>query len=144
MHRLHVATFNLRNLADRWFERLALILADMSALQPDLLGLQECVNVMQQDRVIGAAGQSSYAAFRGWSGRPEYGNSLLVRDPLAATDVVRLELELNRAALPVRSCGRAVSFPEPIPCTRRSATRWTGRNWWRRCGKSTATDCGWR
>jgi endonuclease/exonuclease/phosphatase family metal-dependent hydrolase len=98
MHRLHVATFNLRNLADRWFERLALILADMSALQPDLLGLQECVYVMQQDRLIGAAGEGRYAAFRGWAGRPEYGNSLLVREPLAATDVVRLELELNRAA----------------------------------------------
>ena len=98
MHRLHVATFNLRNLADRWFERLALILADMSALQPDLLGLQECVYVMQQDRVIGAAGEGRYAAFRGWAGRPEYGNSLLVREPLAATGVVRLELGLNRAA----------------------------------------------
>ena len=98
MHRLHVATFNLRNLADRWFERLALILADMSALQPDLLGLHECVYVMQQDRVIGAAGEGRYAAFRGWAGRPEYGNSLLVREPLAATDMVRLELGLNRAA----------------------------------------------
>jgi endonuclease/exonuclease/phosphatase family metal-dependent hydrolase len=98
MHRLHVATLNLRNLADRWSERLSLILADMSALQPDLLGLQECVYVMQQDRLIGAAGEGRYAALRGWAGRPEYGNSLLVREPLAATDVTRLELGLDRAA----------------------------------------------
>ena len=31
MDRLHVATLNLRNLADRWDERLPLLLADMAA-----------------------------------------------------------------------------------------------------------------
>ena len=59
MDRLHVATLNIRNLADRWFERLPLLLADMATLQPDVLGLQEIVYVMQQDRVIGAAGAAS-------------------------------------------------------------------------------------
>ena len=98
MDRLHVATLNILNLADRWHERLALILADMAALQPDLLGLQEVVYVMQQDRLIGAAGEGRYGAVRGWAGRPEYGNSLLVREPLEATEVDRLELGLNRAA----------------------------------------------
>ena len=34
MDRLHVATLNIRNLADRWFERLPLLLNDMAALQP--------------------------------------------------------------------------------------------------------------
>ena len=98
MDRLHVATLNILNLADRWYERLPLILADMAALQPDLFGLQEVVYVMQQDRLIGAAGESRYGAVRGWAGRPEYGNSLLVREPLEATGVERLELGLNRAA----------------------------------------------
>lgn len=98
MDRLHVATFNILNLADRWPERLPLILADMAALQPDLLGLQEVVYVMQQDRLIGAAGEAHYAAVRGWAGRPEYGNSLLVKAPLAATDVERLELGFGRSA----------------------------------------------
>jgi len=98
MDRLHVATLNILNLADRWHERLPLILADMAALQPDLLGLQEVVYVMQQDRLIGAAGEGRYGAVRGWAGRPEYGNSLLVREPLEATEVDRLELGLNRAA----------------------------------------------
>ena len=98
MDRLHVATLNILNLADRWHERLPLILADMAALQPDLLGLQEVVYVMQQDRLIGAAGEGRYGAVRGWAGRPEYGNSLLVREPLEATEVERLELGLNRAA----------------------------------------------
>src|SRR5436190_1238081 len=98
MDRLHVATLNIRNLSDRWFERLPLLLADMAALQPDLLGLQEVVYVMQQDRLIGAAGDGRYAAHRGWAGRPENGNSLLVREPLAATAVERLDLGLQRAA----------------------------------------------
>jgi endonuclease/exonuclease/phosphatase family metal-dependent hydrolase len=95
---LHVATLNILNLADRRPERLPLILADMAALQPDLLGLQEVVFVMQQDRLIGAAGEGHYVASRAWAGRPEYGNSLLVRAPLAARDHDRLDLGLNRAA----------------------------------------------
>ena len=98
MDRLHVATLNIRNLADRWFERLPLLLADMAALQPDLLGLQEVVYVMQQDRLLGAAGEGRYGVVRGWAGRPEYGNSLLVREPLAATDADRLDLGLDRSA----------------------------------------------
>ncbi len=98
MDRLHVATLNILNLADRWYERLPLILADMAVLQPDLLGLQEVVYVMQQDRLIGAAGEGRYGAVRGWAGRPEYGNSLLVREPLEAAEVERLELGFNRAA----------------------------------------------
>ena len=98
MDRLHVATLNIRNLADRWFERLPLLLADRAALQPDLLGLQEVVYVMQQDRLIGAAGEGRYGAVRGWAGRPEYGNSLLVREPLVAAGTDRLDLGLNRSA----------------------------------------------
>jgi endonuclease/exonuclease/phosphatase family metal-dependent hydrolase len=98
MDRVHVATLNIRNLADRWFERLPLLLADMATLQPDLLGLQEVVYVMQQDRLIGAAGEGRYGAVRGWAGRPEYGNSLLVREPLVATGIERLDLGVNRAA----------------------------------------------
>jgi len=98
MDRLHVATLNILNLADRWPERLPLILADMSALQPDLLGLQEVVYVMQQDRLIGAAGEGRYGAIRGWAGRPEYGNSLLVREPLIGEQVERLDLGLGRSA----------------------------------------------
>ena len=98
MNDLHVATLNIRNLSDRWDERLPLLLADMAALQPDLLGLQEVVYPMQQDRLIGAAGEGRYGVVRGWAGRPEYGNSTLVREPLVATEFERLELGLNRSA----------------------------------------------
>ena len=86
MDRLHVATLNILNLADRWDERLPLLLADFAALQPDVMGLQEVVYVLQQDRVIGAAGAGEYRAIRGWAGRPEYGNSMLVRTDLEPTD----------------------------------------------------------
>ena len=54
--------------------------------------------MMGQDRLIGAAGEGSYRAVRGWAGRPEYGNSLLVKAPLEATDVERLDLGLARSA----------------------------------------------
>ena len=99
MDRLQVATLNIRNLADRWFERLPLLLAAMATLQPDLLGLEEVVYVMQQDRLIGAAGEGHYGAVRSWAGRPEYGNSLLVREPLSATATERLDLGAARSAL---------------------------------------------
>ncbi len=95
---IRVATLNLRNLADRWDERLPLLLADMAALQPDLIGLQEVVYPLQQDRLLGAAGAGRYEAVRGWAGRPEYGNSLLVRAPLHPVDDGRLELGRDRAA----------------------------------------------
>jgi endonuclease/exonuclease/phosphatase family metal-dependent hydrolase len=96
--RLHVATLNIRNLADRWEERLPLLLADMAALQPDLMGLNEVVFPLQQDRLLGAAGEGRYEAVRGWAGRPEYGNSLLVRDPLAHDPAERVDLGEGRSA----------------------------------------------
>jgi endonuclease/exonuclease/phosphatase family metal-dependent hydrolase len=101
MQPLRVATLNIRNLADRWDERLPLLLADMAALQPDLLGLQEVVYPLQQDRLIGAAGERHYEAFRAWAGRPEYGNALLAERSLAVTDAERLDLGINRSALRV-------------------------------------------
>jgi endonuclease/exonuclease/phosphatase family metal-dependent hydrolase len=99
MDRLHVATLNIRNIADRWDERLPLLLADMAALQPDVLGLQEAVYALQQDRLIGAAGAGRYESSRGWAGRPEYGNALLVREPLVARDTERLDIGLARSAI---------------------------------------------
>jgi endonuclease/exonuclease/phosphatase family metal-dependent hydrolase len=98
---LLVATLNLRNVADRWPERIPLLLADMAALQPDLIGLQECVFAVQQDRVLGAAGAGRYVSRRGPAGRPEYGNAVLGREPLALDDGERLDLGRDRSALRV-------------------------------------------
>lgn len=99
--RLLVATLNLRNIADRWPERIHLLLADMAALQPDLIGLQECVFAAQQDRILGAAGAGHYQSRRGWAGRPEYGNAILGREPLRLDEGERLDLGSNRSALRV-------------------------------------------
>lgn len=98
---LHVATLNLRNIADRWPERIPLLLADFGALQPDLIGLQEVVFAVQQDRILGAAGEGHYQTRRGWAGRPEYGNAVLVREPLRADEGDRLDLNHRRSALRV-------------------------------------------
>jgi len=95
---LRVATLNILNLADRWEERLPLLLADTAALHPDLLGLQEVVYPMQQDRLLAAGTPHEYGIHRGWAGRPEYGNSLLVRAPLAADGLKRLDLGHQRSA----------------------------------------------
>ena len=99
--RLSVATLNLRNIADRWPERIPLLLADFAALQPDLIGLQECVFAVQQDRILGAAGDGRYETRRGWAGRPEYGNATLGKAPLQLGDGDRIELGRNRSALRV-------------------------------------------
>jgi hypothetical protein len=53
---LHVATLNLRNIADRWPERIPLLLADFGALQPDQIGRQGVVLAVPPDRLQGAAG----------------------------------------------------------------------------------------
>lgn len=98
MTRLRVATLNILNLADRWEERLPLLLADTAALRPDLLGLQEVVYPMQQDRLLAAGTPDDYAIQRGWAGRPEHGNSLLVRAPFRADGLERLDLGHQRAA----------------------------------------------
>jgi endonuclease/exonuclease/phosphatase family metal-dependent hydrolase len=98
---LHVATLNLRNIADRWPERIPLLLSDMAALQPDVIGLQECVFAVGQDRLLGAAGEGRYESRHGWAGRPEYGNAVLGRAPLALGEGERVELGRNRSALRV-------------------------------------------
>jgi endonuclease/exonuclease/phosphatase family metal-dependent hydrolase len=106
---LLVATLNIRNIADRWPERIPLLIADMAALQPDLIGLQECVFAVQQDRLLGAAGEGRYESRRGWAGRPEYGNAILGKAPLQLGDGDRLDVGRNRSALrvPVRLPGGA-------------------------------------
>lgn len=99
---LVVATLNIRNLADRWWERAPILFSDFAALQPDVIGLQEVVYPLQQDRLIGASGAGSYTALRGWAGRPEYGNAILVKEPITPSRPTRVDLGHNRSALRVR------------------------------------------
>jgi endonuclease/exonuclease/phosphatase family metal-dependent hydrolase len=94
-----VATLNIRNIADRWPERLPLLLADMAALQPDVIGLQEVVLAVEQDRILGASGAARYETHRASAGRPEYGNATLLREGFTAGAGERLDLGHNRSAL---------------------------------------------
>ena len=85
----------------------------MAALQPDLIGLQECVFSIQQDRILGVAGDGRYESRRGWAGRPEYGNAVLGKAPLQLAEGERLDLGRNRSALRVpvsRPTGAALHF----------------------------------
>ena len=99
-------------MADRWPERLPLLLAEFAALQPDVAGLQEAVYVMQQDRLLAASGEGDYAIRRAWAYRPdEAGNSILVRRPLAdglapAGDADRLDAGLQPERRPCRAAAR--------------------------------------
>jgi endonuclease/exonuclease/phosphatase family metal-dependent hydrolase len=100
LDRVHVATLNIRNQFDRWEERLPLLLADMQAEQPDLMGLQEVAFTLQQDRLLASSGPSHYRTIRGWVGIPQFGNSLLVREPLEAGEGERADLgHLDRSAI---------------------------------------------
>jgi len=114
-HTLRVLSLNIRNLMDRWPERLPLLLAEFGALQPDLAGLQEVVYPLQQDRLLAASGEGRYEVRRAWAWRPEAGNSILVRESLSPglapeTPDDRLDLGLQRAA------GRAeLTLPDGTP-----------------------------
>lgn len=96
---LTVLTLNILNLADRWPERLPLLLADFAAVQPDIAGLQEVVHVMEQDRVIAAGGPRSYAVRRAHTHTREAGNSILVGEPLAV-GLRPVDPEADRIDLP--------------------------------------------
>ncbi|MGH2466114.1 MAG: endonuclease/exonuclease/phosphatase family protein [Candidatus Limnocylindrales bacterium] len=101
---MRLGTLNIRNVMDRWAEREPLLLAEFAHLQPDLWGLQEVVySTFEQDRLIAAAGSGRYEVRRGPAGRPDYGNAILVSEPLWAglgpeVSGDRLELGFDRAA----------------------------------------------
>jgi endonuclease/exonuclease/phosphatase family metal-dependent hydrolase len=74
--RLRVATLNLLYYpqGDRWPERRPLVEAEMRAVAPDLLGLQEVDRLIDQDRALaGAVAERRYVAIRAAeSMRPTY------------------------------------------------------------------------
>jgi endonuclease/exonuclease/phosphatase family metal-dependent hydrolase len=107
MARLRVATFNVRYTADRWDARLPLIMSAMASLQPDVIGLQEVIYPLQQDRVVATAGATRYRAIRGWAYEVEMGNSLLVDERFGAIPLERLDLGQARSAT-----GAVVTLPD--------------------------------
>jgi endonuclease/exonuclease/phosphatase family metal-dependent hydrolase len=112
---LRVVTLNIWNLSGDWRARRVAILAVLRGCEPDVVCLQE---VVENDRGNQAAwlaselGDWSYA----YAGEPAYGfdalfgNAVLSRRPIDATDSVRLpyeddELETQRVALHARTGG---------------------------------------
>ena len=135
MDELHVATLNIRNLADRWSERLGLLLADMSALQPDLLGLQEVVYPMQQDRLIGAAGEGSYDALRAGPAGPSTATACS-----SARRSRRRRSTGSSSGSIARPCGRPWACRAGVACSWSSPTS-TTRSTARRSATSRPGSC---
>lgn len=78
--RLTVATFNIRNINDRYGERRPLLEAGFAALAPDIVGLQEVVfsRDRQDDVLARAAPQRVYTSVDVRSERSEhFGNAIL-------------------------------------------------------------------
>ena len=132
MDRLHVATLNIRNLADRWAERLASATPTWRRSSPTCIGLQEVVYVLQQDRLIGAAGARGVRRGPGL-GRagPSTATACCSGRRSSATASERLDLGLGavrpsrpRGACPAaRRCSFAVThLHHPPDAAKRSAT----------------------
>lgn len=106
-----VATLNLRADADRWLERLPLVVAALHALQADVIGLQEVRLNIQQAHLVAAAlnnldEHKQHAPYRVFLAKDWYqphilGNALLTRLPVILAE--RLELPFGyRTAQRVR------------------------------------------
>lgn len=106
---LRVLTLNILNFADRWPQRLPLLLADFAAVQPDLAGIQEVVHVMEQDRVLAAAGPRRYALTRAYTHSREVGNSILVADRLA-TGLKPPDEKADRLGLTLGRCAHRIEI----------------------------------
>ncbi len=79
--RLRLATFNLRNVNDRYPERKPLLGAAFAAIDPDLAGLQEVMftEPRQDDFLASGLPARNYRSFEARSERyPDFGNAILV------------------------------------------------------------------
>lgn len=92
--RLRIATFNIRNITDRYRERKPLLGAAFAAIEPDLAGLQEVIfnEPRQDDFLAHQLPARDYQAVDARSGRhPNFGNAILVgAGELQAHDELRL------------------------------------------------------
>jgi endonuclease/exonuclease/phosphatase family metal-dependent hydrolase len=125
MDRLKVLSLNIWNRQGRWPERLPLIRAELTALAPDVVGLQEVLrhepedgqppaNVDQAHQIAEGLGYySAYASAWNMGGGLQFGNAILSRYPV---------LRARNLPLPVAVAGeepRALLFVElDAPCGR--------------------------
>jgi endonuclease/exonuclease/phosphatase family metal-dependent hydrolase len=78
---LNLATFNIRNINDRYAERKPLLGAAFASLGADIVGLQEVVfsPPRQDDFLAGQVAERHYRAFTAQhEGNPNFGNAILV------------------------------------------------------------------
>lgn len=78
---LTVATFNIRNITDRYPERKPLLMAAFAEMSPQLAGLQEVIfsGERQDDLLAAQAPEHIYRSFDARSERfPSFGNAMLV------------------------------------------------------------------
>lgn len=93
--RLKIATLNIWNKSGPWPERLRLIRAELEALSPDLLGLQEVLRMSHEGRPVltpesdqateiadGLGYEIAYAAAADYGSGLWFGNALLSRHPI--------------------------------------------------------------
>jgi endonuclease/exonuclease/phosphatase family metal-dependent hydrolase len=94
MHRLRVLTLNIWNRQGPWERRLELIRAGVRELEPDVIGLQEVIQVGDATQAHEIAAQLGYhAAFgsaREYGGGVHFGNAVLSRWPILASRVFAL------------------------------------------------------
>jgi len=96
---LRVGTLNIWNRSGPWFERLALIRAELGERKLDVLGLQEVLRLTasdgsapsQADEIAEGSGidyQSAYARGSDLGGGLEFGNAILSRYPIIESEAL--------------------------------------------------------
>jgi len=105
LEKLRVATLNIWNKAGPWAERLALIRTQLTTLSPDLLGLQEVLRLVPDEReppvptpandqaseiAEGLGYNVSYGIAADYSGGLKFGNALLTRYKILDSRTFRL------------------------------------------------------
>ena len=118
MNRLRVLTLNIWNRQGPWEQRLGLIRAGIARLDPDLVGLQEVIDVggrTQADEIGEGLGyRSAFGAAHDLGGGVRFGNAALARWPIAASQRLPPPHGRERRA--------------PVPAPRRGGRRRTARS----------------
>ena len=93
MPTLRIATFNIRNINDRYEERRPLLLEAFAAIDPDIIGLQEVTFAEhdQDDMLAQALPARTYRSLRAESPKFRgFGNAILCAAGEVQTDLWRL------------------------------------------------------
>jgi len=118
MERIKLLTLNIWNRQGPWDARLALIREELARLQPDIVGLQEVLSMVDhpsqaEDIARGLGYEHFYAPAWRIGGGVDYGNAILSRYPILEPEVLELPL------LGTKGDTRCVAFARiDAPCGR--------------------------